>query len=94
MTLEEVLKSLPFNPEEAGCKNQEEFIAAAERHLAVVAVKAEAIGEEELTDALDTFRSHFRKWAKGEASPEEKALTEAALSVIGKYTDKIRFPEE
>lgn len=91
--LKDLIKELPFDPDASGCKGKEEFIAAMEQHNAILAVKAESIGETELVDALDVFRKNLRDWLNGTISDENKALIEDALGVIGKYTDKVRFPE-
>lgn len=94
MTLEEVIKDLPFDAGGSTCHGREEFLAAMDKHLSIVAVKAETIGEEELTDAVDVFRKHFRGWINGTLTAEQKALMDDAEASIKKYTDRIRFPNE
>lgn len=91
--LKDLIKEIPFDPNAAGCKNKEEFIAAMEMHEAVLAVKAESLGETELVDALDVFRRNLRDWINGTISDENKALLEDAMSVMRKYVDMVEFPE-
>lgn len=93
MTLEEVIKSIPFDVTTATCEGREEFLSAMDKHLAIAAVKAEAIGVEELTDALDVYRKYFGAWVNGELPPEQKAIFDDASHTMTKYIDKIRFPE-
>lgn len=91
--LKDLIEELPFDPKASGCTNKEEFIAAMEKHCAIIAVKAESLGETELVDALDVFRKNLRDWINGTISDENKALLEDALSIIRKYVDMVEFPE-
>lgn len=91
--LKDLIKNLSFDAEASGCKNKEELIAALEKHYAILAAKAESIGETEFVDALDVFRKNLRDWFNSTISDENKALLEDALSVIRKYVDEVRFPE-
>jgi len=85
MTLKEAIESLPFDIEAAGVNGKDDFIAKMGEHLAIAAVKAEAAGEEKLTEAVDTFRKNLRGYFYETLSPEEKTATEAAMKVVGDY---------
>lgn len=83
MTLEEIVKEIPFDIKGTNFAGKEEFFAAIKKHLSIIAVKAEIIGNKELTAALDTLRELIPKIET--LTDDEKKAFEKASKVTNEY---------
>lgn len=100
MTIEEIAKDIPFdiNPLAAKERGETDLFAAFEKHLSVVAVKAETVGDEHLAALIDTVRKNLRGWlidtyspagSTPSLSPDKKAEVDAAWETIKtQYIDR------
>lgn len=90
MTIEDISKEIPFKLDFEKYKTKEEFLAAFSKHLSIVATKAECIGDEKLTGALDIMRKYFPDLENLTKSEKEQWF--AACKTITFYIE--RFSEE
>lgn len=90
MTIEEISKEIPFKLDFEKYKTKEEFLAAYSKHLSIVATKAEYLGDEELTKALDLVRKYLPKLEC--LSQSEKEEWTAANNTVSFYIE--RFSED
>lgn len=88
MTLEEVIQDLPFSA--APYKTKEELFTAWSKHLSIVAVKAEVVGNKKLTAAIDTLRALIPRIEN--FTEQEQADFAAASKVVGEFSH--RFSKE
>lgn len=90
MTIEEISKEILFLLDTEKYKTKEEFFAAFSKHLSIIATKAECIGDDRLTEALDLMREYLPKM-ECLSQNEKEELTEAN-KIVGFYIE--RFSDE
>lgn len=90
MTIEEISKEIPFKLDSEKYKTKEEFFAAYSKHLSIIATKAEYLGDDKLTKALDFLRKSLPKLDC--LSPSEKEEWTEANNIVGFYIK--RFSDE
>jgi len=83
MTIEEVVKDLPFKIDMEANETKEDFFNNIKKHFDIVAVKSELTGNKELTSAIDTIRGLITRF--NELSQEEMQDFNDAIRITGKY---------
>jgi len=84
MGIKEILDELPFKVtnEDGSLKSKEAFYSEYDKHLSILATKAEIIGEEELTNAIDILRQCMKKFASNEFTKEDESTLKSSLQTL------------
>lgn len=96
MSIEDIVKEIPFQLDLDKYKTKEQFFEAFNEHLNIVATKAEYLGYEDLTEAIDTMRNYLARIDSLSKTEEEKwkQANETISSYTHRYSDDGREEEQ
>lgn len=96
MTIEEIVKGTPFLVDTTKYHTKENLLKAIDRHLSIVAVKAEIVGDKKFTEAIDVVRKLFPRLGHL-SSPKEsewKKASEVVAAYLHRFSEEGKFEEE
>lgn len=89
MTIEDVIKELPFDASNIlKYQTKEEYLNAYEKHLSIIAVKAELAGDDVLTKTIDELRELIKRIDN--LSLEDSKRMAEKLKIISRYINKLK----
>lgn len=90
MEIKDIISELPFDSSKI--KDKETFFKELEKHYAILGVKAEVTGDDELTEAIDTIRSIVPNLEN--MTDEQKSQWDSAFKIIKRYEAQFSKSEE